>query len=83
MAKARQVVQEPETLITASPKPKDQGQIYVVTKIQSMIKVGGIDQKFTQPEDGIIGFMIVFDDYEKALKWTDGDASLIMIGRRQ
>jgi hypothetical protein len=83
MAKARLMVQEPETLLTASPKPKDEGTVHIVTKVSTTIKVGGNEQKLTQPEDGIIGFMIVFDDYEKALKWVNGDASLIMTGVRQ
>jgi len=87
MAKARlklQSVQEPENTLVAAPfKRSDEGTVHIVTKVQTMIKVGGIDQKFTQPEDGIIGFMVVFNDYEKALAWANGDASLIMVGKRQ
>ena len=81
--KARVTIQEPEnTLITAPPKPKVTGQIFIVTKLKTMIRVNGADQVFAQPEDGIIGFMVALDDYEKALKWADGDTSLIMIGTR-
>jgi len=86
MAKARlmvQSVQEPEnTLITAPFKRSDEATVYIVTKIQTMIKVGGIDQELTQPKDGIIGWMVVFGDYEKALTWANGDASLIKTGTR-
>ena len=87
MAKARlmvQSVQEPENTLIAAPfKSKDEGTVHIVTKVQTMIKVGGIDQKLTQPEDGIIGYMVVFDDYEKALVRANGDASLIKTGSRK
>lgn len=83
MAKARVMVQEPENTLIAAPfKRKVAGQVFIVTKVQTMIKVNGVDQVFTQPEDGIIGYMVAFDDYEKALKWADGDPSLIMTGAR-
>lgn len=76
-------VQEPEnTLLAAPTKPKEEGVVFIVSKISKQITVNGTKQNFSQPADGIIGFMLVFDDYEKALKWVDGDASLVRAGQR-
>jgi hypothetical protein len=83
MAKARLTVQEPtDSLIMAPPQTKHKSAVYIDGKLRSTIKVGGVEQTFTQPEDGIIGFMIVFDDYEKALKWVNGDTKQIITGMR-
>ena len=75
------MVQEPEdTLIMARAVVKRPGAVYIATKLQSTLLVGGTPQKVSQEADGIVGFMLVFDDYEKALKWVDGDPKMIATG---
>lgn len=83
MAKAqRVVVPEPtDSLLMAVPKPKQPDTVYIVTTQYSSIKVGGVDTPLVQPKDGIVGYMLVFDDYEKALSWADGDIRKVLVGR--
>lgn len=82
MAKAlTKTVQEPEdSLVMAKSVEGKTGRIFILTKLHSTVKIGDTETKMSQPKEHIVGFMPVFDDWEKALEWAGGDASLIQIG---
>jgi hypothetical protein len=70
-------VQEPDTFITAKPVEKKAGKRWVVKKVHTTIKIMDQDIPMKDPESGVVGFLPVLDDYEKALRFVDGDKSLL------
>ena len=75
-------VQEPDNLLTNPGRPKVDGEVFIVTSVQTSLLVGGESQKVQQLDEGIIGFMVVFNDYEKALAWAGGNSALVLPGSK-
>ncbi len=71
-------VQEPDTLITAPPVPKRDGRKWMLMKIHHHFHVGGEQKDFKCPISGVVGYLPVFDDYEKALAFAEGDTRCIV-----
>jgi len=75
-------VQEPDDNLLMAPSVwKDPQQFYITMKVQTTLLVHGSVEKVTDEKAGIVGFMVVFKDYEKALAWVNGDKSLIQSAR--
>jgi hypothetical protein len=69
-------IQMPEdNLVMASGAPaKRDGELFLCTKKHTSITVNGEAINVADVVDGVCGFMLLFDDYEKALKWVDYDS---------
>ncbi len=65
-------VQEPDTLLTAPTVPKQVGRQWVCMMVHQSLHVDGQKLKINDPQSGVVGYLPVFNDYEKALAFVDG-----------
>jgi hypothetical protein len=83
MAKPVLAIPEPDSLLTAPTRPRqdDNGQKpqFLISRVHTKMTLGdGTAVDMANNTQGVVGFCPVFDDYEKALAFTNGDPSVIL-----
>ena len=75
--RAEPFVQEPDPYPTLKQIPVEKNRYFLIMKIRTTVVINGQEMNFQDAESGVVGYVAVTKDYQKAFDLANGITDLI------